>query len=206
MLALASLVLAACGSSGSSTAASTTTSASAGTGTGTTTAPGTGPAGGFAGRISAFRTCMAKQGITLPQRKPGQGGAGGLLGGGSGTGTTPQTPQLPAGVSKAQYEAALKKCAALRPKFGGPGAGGINRTRSPLFTAALTKFGACMRTNGINLPAPNTSGKGPVFNTSGISTTSTKFKTAEAKCAAILRSSFQRGGGTRENAAATQAG
>ena len=62
---------------------------------------------------------MAKQGITLPQRKPGQGGAGGLLGGGTGTGHA-ATPQLPAGVSKAQYEAALKKCAALRPRFGPP--------------------------------------------------------------------------------------
>ncbi len=203
VLALA-LALAACGSSSSSTATSATSSASAST----KTAPGTGGAGGFSGRISAFRTCMSKQGITLPQRKPGQGGGGGLLGGGAGTGTgtTPQTPQLPAGVSKAQYEAALKKCAALRPKFGPPGAGGANRLKSPLFTAALTKFAACMNTNGIKLPAPNTSGKGPVFNTTGINTASTQFKTAEAKCAALLRSGFQRGGGTRENAAATQAG
>ncbi len=199
MLALASLVLAACGSSSSSTATNASSSASA------STTPAPGGAGGFAGRISAFRTCMSKQGITLPQRKPGQsgqGGAGGFLGGGAGT---TNTPQLPAGVTKAQYEAALKKCASLRPSFGAPGAGGANRLKSPLFTAALTKFAACMNTNGIKLPAPNTTGKGPVFDTTGINTTSTQFKTAEAKCSAVLRSGFQRGG-TRENAAAAQAG
>lgn len=181
MLALAGLVLAACGSS-SNSATNASTDASA-----TSTQGRTGSAGGFAGRFSEFRECMAKQGITLPQRKPGQ--AGGFLGGGTGTGTA---PQLPAGVSKSQYEAALKKCGALRPRFGGP-AGGANRLKNPLFLAALTKFSACMRENGIKLPAPNTSGKGPVFNTTGINTASTQFKTAEAKCSATLRSGFRGG-------------
>ena len=33
-----------------------------------------------------------------------------------------------------------------------------------------------MRENGVNLPAPNTSGNGPVFNTKGIDTSSATFK------------------------------
>jgi hypothetical protein len=39
-----------------------------------------------------------------------------------------------------------------------------------------------MRKNGVNLPAPNTSGKGPVFDTKGIDTSGARFKAADAKC------------------------
>ena len=184
MLALAGLVLAACGSSSSSTATTTSTSASA------TSPQGAAGAGGFAGRFNAYRECLAKQGITLPQRKPGQGGPGGFLGGGTGTRTT---PQLPAGVTKAQYEAAQQKCASVRPKFGGGTGAGAGRLRSPLFLAALTKFGTCMRENGVKLPAPNTTGKGPVFDTTGIDTASAQFKAAEAKCSSTLRAGFRAG-------------
>jgi hypothetical protein len=53
---------------------------------------------------------------------------------------------------------------------------------------ALTRFAACMRENGVNLPPPNTSGKGPIFNVSGLNVASTEFKAAEAKCAVDLRS------------------
>ena len=40
--------------------------------------------------------------------------------------------------------------------------------------------------NGVKLPAPNTSGKGPIFNTKGINTKSAAFKAADAKCAREL--------------------
>jgi hypothetical protein len=86
-------------------------------------------------------------------------------------------------VTRAQYEAALKKC-------GGGFAGGGSRFSSPVFKQALEKFSACMRTNGVNLPTPNTSGKGPVFNTAHLNTSSTQFKAAEAKCSAHLRGAF----------------
>jgi hypothetical protein len=175
-LALASIVLAACGSSNSSTTA--TQSASA-------TTPGAGGTGAAPGgsRFTAFRECMQKQGITLPTRKPGEQPGGGFLGGG---------PQLPAGVTRAQYEAALTKCGSLRPRFGGGAGGRGQRFRSPAFTAALVKFGTCMRENGIALPAPNTTGKGPVFSTGGINTTSPQFKAAESKCSPVLRQGFSR--------------
>jgi hypothetical protein len=182
LLVLASVLLAACGSSSSttSTAASATQSAS-------TTGTPTGGAGG-AGRFSALRECLAKQGITLPKFTPGQHhtpGAGGLLGGG----TTGTGPKLPSGVTRAQYEAAIKKCGGTPGRFGG----GAGRFRSPAFKTALTKFSACMNENGVKLPAPNTSGTGPVFNTTGIDTASASFKTAEAKCASVLRASLGAG-------------
>jgi hypothetical protein len=171
---LASLALAACGGSTSTSSTSASASASA-----TTTTNGGGAA--FSSRFKALRECLAKNGVTLPTRKPGQprqgGGADGLPGGG---------PQLPAGVTRAQYEAAVKKCG------GNPRArlGGGARLSSPAFKQALAKFATCMGQNGVSLPAPNTSGNGPIFNTGGVNTASAKFKTAAAKCDSMLRSAF----------------
>jgi hypothetical protein len=139
------------------------------------------------------RECLKKEGITLPQRTPGQkrpsGGAGGFLGGGGASGAA--GPQLPKGVTRAQYEAALKKCR------GGNsfGRGGAGRFDSPTFKAALAKFATCLRQNGVNVPVPNTSGKGPVFDTKGIATSSAQFRTAEAKCQSDLSGAVRRGPG-----------
>ena len=173
LLLLAILVLAACG--GSSPA-----STSSGSATGSASTAPAGPAGGGpgaagGGRFAAVRECLQKNGITLPKRTPGQGRpqGGGLLGAGG-------TPPLPSGVTKAQYEAALKKCGG-RP-FGAGGA----RFNTTAFRQALPRFAACMRENGVNLPAPNTSGNGPVFNTKGLNTTGTQFQSAQAKCQPIL--------------------
>jgi hypothetical protein len=172
VLVLASLLLAACGgSSKGSSSVSATASAS------TSTAGGT--AGAAGGRFAALRECLQKNGITLPKRTPGQGrpsGAGGFLGGGAG-------PRLPKGVTRAQYEAAVKKCGG--GGFAGRG-GGIH-----FDSAALKKFAACMRENGVNVPEPNTSGKGPVFSTSGLNTSSAQFKSAEVKCSSALRSTYR---------------
>jgi hypothetical protein len=189
VLVLASLVLAACG--GSSKSSSSTTSTSAKAASKTTTG---GPAGAGSKRFTALRECLAKEGITLPKptgagRKPGKGGpgaAGGFLGGG---GAGPR--QLPKGVSKTKYEAAIKKCGG---GFAGGGhfkRGGASSFASPAAKAALTKFATCMRENGVNVPAPNTSGKGPVFNTKGLNTSSSTFKAAETKCASILRAAYK---------------
>jgi hypothetical protein len=183
-LLLVSLGLAACGSSSSTTTTTTTT---------TSASTGTGAKGPNAGRFTAVRECLQKEGITLPKRTPGQkrtpGGAGGFLGGGGAGGTA--GPQLPKGVTRAQYEAALKKCGGR--DFGR--GGGAARFDSPTFKAALAKFATCMRQNGVNVPAPNTSGSGPVFDTKGIDTSSAQFKAAEAKCQSDLSGAFKRGTG-----------
>jgi hypothetical protein len=178
-LLLVSLGLAACGSS-SSGSSSTTATASASTGTG-----GKGP---NAGRFAAVRECLQKNGVTLPAFKPGQHGqpqARGPFGGAGGR-------QLPKGVNKTKYEAAIKKCGG--GTFAGRGGGGA-RFKSPAYKAALAKFATCLNQNGVKVPAPNTSGNGPVFDTKGINTSSAQFKAAEAKCQSDLAGAFRRGPG-----------
>jgi hypothetical protein len=97
---------------------------------------------------------------------------------------------LPKGVTRAQYEAVLKKCG------GGNFAGGAGRRfNSPAFKAALAKFASCMRENGVNMPAPNTSGSGPIFSSKGLNTSSPQFQAAEVKCRSDLRTAFRRGAG-----------
>lgn len=132
-----------------------------------------------------MRECLQKNGITLPARPNGSGGPG-FLGGGGAT--------LPKGVTRAQYEAALKKCGGGNRFFRqGQGAAGFS---SPAFRQALTKYAACLRQNGINLPAPNTSARGPIFDTKGINTSSPQFKAATTKCRATLLGAFRRRPGT----------
>jgi hypothetical protein len=90
-------------------------------------------------------------------------------------------------VSRTQYQEALKKC-------GAGNFAGAARFNSETAKGALTKFVACMRENGVKLPTPNTSGKGPVFNTKGINTSSSTFKSAESKCQSDLRGAAGDGG------------
>jgi hypothetical protein len=180
---LAASVLAACGSSskGSTTAASKTT------------ASGTRTAGS---RFTALRECLKKNGITLPQRVPGKPGQGRPPSGGAvpfgGSGRTGGFAggALPKGVTRAQFEAAMKKCGAGNGGSFGP----RSRIGSAGFKKALTAFAACMRREGIDVPTPNTSGNGPIFNTKGLNVKSAKFRSAQQKCASLLRTSAAPGG------------
>ena len=92
--------------------------------------------------------------------------------------------KLPKGVTRRADEAALKKCGG-----GGDFAGGASRPfrAARASSKALAKFAACMRENGVNMPAPNTSGKGPMFDTKGIDTSSATVQGAETKCRSDLR-------------------
>jgi hypothetical protein len=199
---LACIGLTACGGSSASTTTSTTANAAAtstqatgaattattpaGTSTGTTPAgtPGSAARPG-AGRFAAVRACLQKDGVTLP-RPPAGGGRGGFAGADGGL-------QLPKGMTRAQYHAALVKCGG--GDFRGPGAtGGKGRALdSPRFRQALTSFATCLRQNGVNIPMPNTSGKGPIFGTKGIDVKSPQFKRAELKCRATLLAGLRTG-------------
>jgi hypothetical protein len=177
---LLGLLLAACGGSSGSTsstaAAKTSTSAR----------------GQFAARGAALRTCLKKEGITLPERKPGTSGTqrpGGPFGAG-GAGAQGGGFQLPKGVTREKLQAALKKCGGGSFGRGGRRFGGARNAQQ------LAKFAACMRSNGIKLPAPNESGKGAIFDTKGIDTTSSAFKQADAKCAKELRPAGGASGGS----------
>jgi hypothetical protein len=216
ILVLACLGLAACGgSSGSSTnAAATGSTAPSTSGTSTTggTTQGAAPGAGRQ-RFSAIRECLQKNGVTLPKRTPGSSGPGGAAGGPGGAGGFPGTgggPVLPKGMTRAQFEAALKKCGGSNfgARSGRPGGAGFRRVNNPVFEQALAKYAACLRQNGIDIPAPNTSGKGPIFSTKGIDTTSPQFKTATMKCRASLVGAFrgQRGSGGAAGTSTTPAG
>jgi hypothetical protein len=193
ILLLGCLVLGACGGSSKTTstsadAASTGTATSTSSSTTGTSTPGA-PGAPGTGRFAALRECLQKNGITLPKRTPGSHPGGGFAAGaGAGGG-----PQLPTGVTRAQYEAALKKCG------GGSGhffAGrGARRFDSPVFKAAIAKYGECLRQNGIKVPPPNTSGNGPVFDTKGIDTSSAQFRSVSAKCSSVLAGAFRRPAG-----------
>jgi hypothetical protein len=165
---------------GTTTGTSTSGSTSTGTSSTGTTSTGTTSTGTTAGpsaatRYAATRTCLSKKGITVPQ----QAGAGGFLGGGA---------QLPKGMSRAQFAEALQSCGAgfNGNHFGKRGKGFHNPFNNPRFHAALTRFAACLRQNGIDIGEPNTSGKGPIFDTKGINTGSSQFKAAEATCRSTL--------------------
>jgi len=182
LLALAGCVaLSACGSSAKATGSTASTSSTA-------AAQGRGPS---SARFTALRSCLAKEGITLPTRPSGASGNQGAPGAG-GPGAGRGGFGLPKGVTQAQFQAALKKCGGstfLRRGRGGFGRSGFG---SPATRAALVKYATCLRQNGINVPAPNTNG-GPVFNTKGIDTTSAKFKAAETKCRSDLPKAFAGG-------------
>jgi hypothetical protein len=204
VLLLACLGLAACGGSSSTTSTTGTTSSSAnatstGTGSSTTSTGSTstspaGPGGGrFGARFAAIRECLQKNGITLPKRTPGTHGP------------PPGTSRLglPKGVTPKQYGAAVKKCGG--GVFAG-GGGGARRLNNPVFKAALAKYGACLRQNGINVPAPNTSGNGPIFDTKGVNTASPQFKSASTKCRSALVGAFRHPVGAPGAAGAPPAG
>ncbi len=195
-LVTAALGLAACGGSSSTssqtsanaaaTSASATTTDTTGTTTTATTPPGSStgspgvPPAGRPNRLrfTAMRACLAKKGIVLPQRTPG---VPGLSGGGA--------QQLPKGMTRAQLAEALKSCGG--PGFaGGRFGGGFRRGGrsfdNPRFHKALENFATCMRQNGVDVGEPNTSGKGPIFDTKGISTGSPQFRAASTKCRTAL--------------------
>ncbi len=168
-MVIPAVTLAACG--GSSGASNSTTSAST-----------TKDASARSSRFASLRSCLQKEGINLPSAPSGgagQPGSGGPPSGGAGG------FKLPEGVSRSEFEEAIKKCGG--GGFAGGGRPGFNSSTAK---ATLTKYAGCMRENGVNLPTPNTSGKGPVFNTTGINTSSEAFKTAQKKCQSDLKGAF----------------
>jgi hypothetical protein len=166
-------------SGGASTGTSTTGTSS----TGATTTPGgsttgTTPASSRTARIAAVHTCLTKKGITL--------GSGGLAG-----------AHLPKGMTRQQLLEAFESCG--RGLVGNRS--GKSRFKqgfdSARYRAVLTRFAACLRQNGIKIGEPNTSGKGPTFDTKGINTGSPQFKAAVASCRSALRGAYAHPGASK---------
>lgn len=183
---IVAVALSACGGSSSSGTGATTNSAH--TNNAVSNSAGAAPQGGpRSGRFASMRSCLQKEGVNFPTAPSGGAGRPGSGGPPSGS---PGRFRLPSGVSRTKFQEAIKKCG------GGSGfLGGAHRGfNSATARAALTKYAECLRENGVNVPAPNTSGKGPVFNTKGIDTSSEAFKTAQKKCQSDLKGAFGAGG------------
>ncbi|MGW7416868.1 hypothetical protein [Streptomyces sp. NPDC054863] len=117
-------------------------------------------------RAVKHRQCLRKQGLKVPDPKPGESGVGITLGEGS---------------SKETLEKAMKACAGTSP--GGPGGGRMTQADKD----KGIKHARCMRENGFNMPDPDYEGgmaramkipKGEELK---------KFEKASKACAGIYR-------------------
>jgi hypothetical protein len=185
VIAAAALLLAACGSSSntgsSSSAGSSSAAASAG--------------GASSAARSKFAACLKSHGVTLParpagaRRRPpggyGEGGARGFFfGGGAGDGKSNGGGPPGAGrFSNPKFRAALQACGGAR----------FPQRRFTPNKAAVTKFTACVKQHGYDLPAPNFSGKGPIFPAN--IARDKKFQAAAKACASDLRPQGSGAGG-----------
>lgn len=182
------LVLVACGSSSDTSSSSSRSGGSASAAAG----------GANAAARTKFVACLKAHGVTLPNRPPGarrrpNGGEGGGFGGGGGFfggggNGRPNGAGGPGGAGSSRFNnpkmrAALQAC----------GGGRFPQRRSTPNRAAVTKFVACVKQHGYNLPAPNFSGKGPIFPSS--IERDKKFQAAVKPCASQLRPSGAPGSG-----------
>ena len=163
-LVLASLALAACGSSGKSSSGTTASSTAAGAGSTTSSTAQSTPTS----QPQRLRACLKKLGIEVPS---------------SVSTIADLVAHTPKGVSRAQLVSAVQNCGGIGPGL----AAATPRTSPAAYRQAFVNFVLCMRQQGVNLPEPNTSGKGPVIDTTGVDTSSPKYTAAAKKCAPILR-------------------
>jgi hypothetical protein len=182
-------VIAACGSASSS---STTSSSSA---TSTTASAATGGSGTASSRRAALAACLKQHGVTLPARPAGAppGGApgSGSATGTNGTGTTPRRGFFGGGgafAANPKFRAAFQACGA---KFGFRGGQGF---RARISHTTITKYAACVRQHGYDLPNPNFSGKGPIFPANIQS--NPKFQAASRACQSLLIPARPNGSGS----------
>jgi hypothetical protein len=165
-------------------------------GGGTTNAAGFGPGG----QLSASdRECLQKNGLTLrggPQGgTPPTGTTAGPPPGASGTSTNGGGPpggvfigpgggsgprQMPENARKA-----FQACGIQSPSS--QTAGGGPNVDSSAFRQSVTGYVACIRQNGYDMPDPNLSGKGPVFDESKVNRDDPKFQSASQKCQQLLQ-------------------
>jgi hypothetical protein len=66
-------------------------------------------------------------------------------------------------------------------------AGGSPDVNSNAFRQSVSRYVACIRQNGYDMPDPNLSGKGPVFDESKVNRHDPKFQAASQKCQQLLQ-------------------
>jgi hypothetical protein len=89
------------------------------------------------------------------------------------------------GSTAAEYQAAITKCIGkLHLHVKPPSLPGTS-TKGKQNKLKLIALAECLRHEGINVPPPNTSGNGPILDLKGVDTSSTAYKAAVTKCAAV---------------------
>ncbi len=141
----------------------------------TTTTTSSGKASGGAS-LSAFRQCLSKHGVTLPNFSGGRppSGAGGTPGGAPPTGSG--SPPAGGGfANNSKFAAASKACASVEPKGGLGGFGG-----SAANSSAFAAYRNCLKLHGVTLPS-GSSGSTP----SSIDTSGAAYQAAQTACASL---------------------
>lgn len=169
-------------------------------GGGTTNAAAFGPGG----QLSASdRECLQKHGLNLRAGSPAGGPPAGANAappaGGTGTTRTYGAPpsgavigpqggsgptQMPENVRKA-----FQGCGVQLPS-GGSG-GSPPSVNSAAFRQSVSRYVACVKQNGYDMPAPNLSGNGPIFDESKVNRDDPKFQSASRKCQQLLQPQAQ---------------
>jgi hypothetical protein len=198
--ALAAFTLAACGGS-SSDGGTTGTQASASASPGSSTTRSGGQPGFMSDEVQA---CLKKQGVTLPQRAPRGGGGqppegygppgGGLPGGGQ----PPEGATPPGGAGfggtmsdedRQKLQDAMKACGVEMPDRGQGGGSQRPDINDAGYQKRVNDYVACVRENGFDLPDPDFSGDGPIFDPDKVDQSDKTFQAASAKCQSKLRPS-----------------
>lgn len=181
-LVLGALVLAGCGGSSEGSSETSTTTVSTGGGENSN---------GIFSITEEERACLKEKGVDLPEFKGGEGGPPGgangeppegfepLEGGGGG----PPSGGAAGAVSEEQKQT-FEECGVEMPEFKGPGGAGGPNVNSAAFKKQVKEYVACVRAHGYELPEPDFSGEGPIFERS--ESESSAFKKASAKCSNLL--------------------
>jgi hypothetical protein len=173
-LLLASLALAACGSSGKGSSSST----------------GAVKLAGDKHGLEEYRVCMRANGVNLSPSTSGTGSSSAHL--------NTASAQYKAAARKclAQAPSLLRPgpSTARAPGVAKAGTGASAPRTTPVVAAlqqGVDRFAACMRANGVNYPTPKTSGNGPLFDTSHLNKNSAQFRAAQTKCRGLLQAVVQ---------------
>jgi hypothetical protein len=58
----------------------------------------------------------------------------------------------------------------------------------------LVAFTECLRKNGVKIPRPNTSGKGPLLPAKAINSRSPQYRAAATKCRSVISTALRESG------------
>lgn len=138
------LTLTACGGESSADAATDVATAAAAT-----------PAASGARDMTAYRDCMAENGVTIPDMGTPPSGRAGAPASAPPSGMPAGGPAgmpggLPDGVDQEAFDAAQAACADLAPAFG-PGGAGDPGASGTVDATALAAFQSCLADNGVSV-------------------------------------------------------